>query len=76
MKTRIDLGKINVAAIATMPEGVKERWRTAGRFADVLEAEVKTRHLATFTREPCEVPPGFGLRWLAGNTLSLLAREN
>ncbi len=26
-----------------MPDTVKERWRTAGRFADVLEAEVKTR---------------------------------
>jgi len=26
---------------ASVPEGVKERWRTAGRFADVLEAEVK-----------------------------------
>ncbi len=26
-----------------MSEGVKERWRTAGRFADVLEAEVKAR---------------------------------
>jgi hypothetical protein len=25
------------------PETVKERWRTAGRFADVLEAEVKAR---------------------------------
>lgn len=31
--------------IATAPtsESVKERWRTAGRFADVLEAEVKAR---------------------------------
>jgi hypothetical protein len=28
---------------APMPETVKERWRTANRFADVLEAEVKTR---------------------------------
>jgi len=26
-----------------MPEPVRERWRTAGRFADVLEAEVKAR---------------------------------
>jgi hypothetical protein len=33
----------SMTAIATMPEGVRERWRTAGRFADVLEAEVKTR---------------------------------
>jgi hypothetical protein len=33
----------SMTAIATMPEGVKERWRAAGRFADVLEAEVKTR---------------------------------
>jgi hypothetical protein len=28
---------------APVPETVKERWRTANRFADVLEAEVKTR---------------------------------
>lgn len=28
---------------APTPETVKERWRTANRFADVLEAEVKTR---------------------------------
>lgn len=27
----------------TSSEAVKERWRTAGRFADVLEAEVKSR---------------------------------
>ena len=26
-----------------MPEPVRERWRTAGQFADVLEAEVKAR---------------------------------
>ncbi len=26
-----------------MPETVRERWRTANRFADVLEAEVKMR---------------------------------
>ena len=26
-----------------LPEIVKERWRTAGRFADVLQAEVKAR---------------------------------
>ncbi len=32
-----------MTANAAMPEGVKERWRTAGRFADVLEAEVKAR---------------------------------
>ncbi len=32
-----------MTAMAAMPEGVKERWRTAGRFADVLEAEVKAR---------------------------------
>lgn len=25
------------------PSAVRERWRTAGRFADVLEAEVKSR---------------------------------
>jgi len=31
--------------IATAPpsEGVKERWRTAGRLADVLESEIKAR---------------------------------
>lgn len=28
---------------AELPSAVKERWRTAGRFADVLEAEVKSR---------------------------------
>jgi hypothetical protein len=28
---------------SSLPEPVKERWRTAGRFADVLEAEVKAR---------------------------------
>ncbi|MBI3848819.1 MAG: hypothetical protein HY298_00805 [Verrucomicrobia bacterium] len=27
-----------------MSTSVKERWRTAGRFADVLEAEIKARH--------------------------------
>jgi hypothetical protein len=27
----------------SLPEGAKERWRMAGRFADVLEAEVKAR---------------------------------
>jgi hypothetical protein len=27
----------------TLPETVKERWRTAGRLADVLQAEVKAR---------------------------------
>lgn len=26
-----------------LPEGTKERWRMAGRFADVLQAEVKAR---------------------------------
>src|SRR5262245_46833842 len=25
----------------TMPQSAKERWRTAGRFADVLETEIK-----------------------------------
>ena len=29
--------------VANVPETVKERWRTAGRFADVLEGEVKAR---------------------------------
>ena len=28
---------------ATVHDSIKERWRTAGRFADVLEAEVKSR---------------------------------
>jgi hypothetical protein len=28
---------------AALSEAMKERWRTAGRFADVLEAEVKAR---------------------------------
>jgi hypothetical protein len=28
---------------APLPEAVKERWRTAGRIADVLEAEVRAR---------------------------------
>ena len=28
---------------ATLSESVKERWRTAGRFADVLESEIKAR---------------------------------
>jgi len=38
--------------IATAPtsESVKERWRTAGRFADVLEAEVKARRNPFATR--------------------------
>ena len=38
--------------IATVPtsESVKERWRTAGRFADVLEAEVKARSKPLATR--------------------------
>jgi len=33
----------SMTANTAIPEGVKERWRTAGRFADVIEAEVKTR---------------------------------
>ena len=33
-----------------MPEAAKERWRTAGRFADVLEAEVKTRRYPLVAR--------------------------
>jgi len=32
-----------MSAITTLPESVKERWRTAGRLADVLQAEVKSR---------------------------------
>lgn len=30
-------------SITTLSEPMKERWRTAGRFADVLQAEVKSR---------------------------------
>lgn len=30
-------------SISSLPETVRERWRTAGRFANVLEAEVKSR---------------------------------
>lgn len=29
--------------IEPLPEGVKQRWSTAGRFADILEAEIKSR---------------------------------
>lgn len=32
-----------MSSTALMSETAKERWRTAGRFADVLEAEVKSR---------------------------------
>ena len=32
-----------MSTTTTLPEPVKERWRTAGRFADVLAAEVKSR---------------------------------
>ena len=32
-----------MTAIAALLEGVKQRWRTADHFADVPEAEVKTR---------------------------------
>ena len=34
-----------MSIIAEVPTATKERWRTAGRFADVLEAEVKSRRL-------------------------------
>jgi hypothetical protein len=37
-------------ATAAPSESVKERWRTAGRFADVLEAEVKARRNPFATR--------------------------
>ena len=30
-------------SLTTLTEPMKERWRTAGRFADVLQAEVKSR---------------------------------
>jgi len=30
-------------SFSTLSEPMKERWRTAGRFADVLQAEVKSR---------------------------------
>lgn len=34
-----------MSTTTAVPEPVKERWRTAGRFADVLQAEVKSlRH--------------------------------
>lgn len=32
-----------MSSTTTLPDPVKERWRTASRFADVLEAEVKSR---------------------------------
>jgi len=32
-----------MSVTATLSEATKERWRTAGRFADVLEAEIKKR---------------------------------
>ena len=32
-----------MSSTSALPEIVKERWRTAGRFADVLAAEVKAR---------------------------------
>jgi hypothetical protein len=32
-----------MSSTAAMSETAKERWRTAGRFADVLQAEVKSR---------------------------------
>jgi hypothetical protein len=32
-----------MSLLEKMPETAKERWRTAGRFADVLEIEVKAR---------------------------------
>ena len=35
---------------AEVPISVKERWRTAGRFADVLEAEVKSRRCPMVAR--------------------------
>ena len=35
---------------AEIPTTVKERWRTAGRFADVLEGEVKSRRHSMVAR--------------------------
>jgi len=32
-----------MSAIESLTQATKERWKTAGRFADVLEAEVKAR---------------------------------
>ncbi len=32
-----------MSSTAALPEALKERWRTVGRFAGVLEAEVKAR---------------------------------
>ena len=32
-----------MSVIETLPEAARERWRTAGRFAEVLEREVRTR---------------------------------
>lgn len=37
-------------AMAATSEAVRERWRTAGQFADVLEAEVKSRRNPLTTR--------------------------
>ncbi len=33
-----------MSLIETLPEPAKERWRTASRFANVLDAQVKARH--------------------------------
>jgi hypothetical protein len=39
-----------MSLIETMPESARERWRTAGRFADVLEIEVKARRNPVIAR--------------------------
>ena len=36
--------------LETLPPGTQARWHTAGRFADVLEAEVKARRNPLITR--------------------------
>jgi hypothetical protein len=39
-----------MSLLEKVPNKVRERWRTAGRFADVLETEVKTRRSPLIAR--------------------------
>src|SRR5215472_5134833 len=46
----VKLGFPCMSLLEKVPEKVRERWRTAGRFADVLETEVKTRRSPLIAR--------------------------
>ena len=39
-----------MSVVEQMPEAAKARWRTAGRFADVLDSEIKAQRSALVAR--------------------------